>query len=106
VPGAGAQASLASYVLSGGLQIAKKGKKKNKLWGDAHGKFHTSGSGGSASVRGTKWMVEDFSNGTLFKVARGVVDVRDFGLHKTVTLKIGDSYFAQKKAKKKKKSGH
>lgn len=87
------------------LGIAKKkGKKKNKVWGNGKGKFRTTGSGGSASVRGTRWMVEDYANGTLFKVTSGKVLVRDFGKHKTLLLKPGKSYFAELKKKKKKKS--
>jgi len=100
-----AEASAKTSVFSGGLAIAKKkkGKKKNKLWGDGKGNFTTTGGGGSASVRGTRWMAENYSNGTLFKVARGKVIVRDYWAHKSITLKIGDSYFAEKKPKKKKK---
>ena len=94
-------------VFSGGLAVTakkkKKGKKKNKLWGDGKGNFTTTGGGGSASVRGTRWMVENYSNGTLFKVARGKVVVRDYWAHKSITLKIGDSYFAEKKPRKEEK---
>lgn len=98
--------SAKASVFSGGLKVAakkKKGKKKNKLWGDGKGNFTTTGGGGSASVRGTRWMVENYSNGTLFKVARGRILVRDYWAHKQITLKIGDSYFAEMKPKKKKK---
>ena len=54
----------------------RRGKKKNGLWGDGKGKFKTSGKGGSAAVRGTRWYVANYANGTLFKVSRGVVDDR------------------------------
>ena len=38
---------------------AAKKKKKRKLWGDGSGKFRTEGSYSSATVRGTKWLVQD-----------------------------------------------
>jgi sugar lactone lactonase YvrE len=62
--------------VAGGFQAwtaRKRGKKKNGLWGDAHGKFKTSGKGGSAAVRGTRWYVADYKCGALFKTARGKV---------------------------------
>lgn len=58
------------------IRAARRGKKKNGLWGNGKGKFRTSGSGGSATVRGTKWYVANYEGGTLFKVNRGIVNVR------------------------------
>ncbi len=77
---AGGSASSSSYgpsAKSGSTdaQIARR-RKRNGVWGDGKGKFRTSGSGGSASVRGTRWYVADYTDGTLFKVARGEVLVR------------------------------
>ena len=46
-------------------------------------------------MRGTKWTVTDRCDGTLTKVARGRVAVRDFRLQKTITLTRGESYLAQ-----------
>lgn len=51
----------------------RRGKKKNGLWGNAKGRFRTSGKGGSAAVRGTIWYVADYTHGSLFKVRRGKV---------------------------------
>jgi len=67
-----------------------------RLWGSGKGKFRTEGSYGSATVRGTVWLTEDRCNGTLFKVRRGVVSVRDFVAGTTFPLGAGKSYFASK----------
>jgi hypothetical protein len=104
VADANADNAIAS-VFRGGMQLAakKKKKKKNKVWGDGKGNFTTTGSGGSASVRGTRWLTENRADGTFFKVTRGKILVKDYAKHKSITLRIGDSYFAEKKSKKKKK---
>lgn len=74
---------------------AVKRKGKPRLWGDGKGKFRTRGSNSSASVRGTKWLVEERCTGTYTKVDRGAVNVRDFGKHKTVLVKSPKSYLAK-----------
>ena len=74
---------------------AAKKKKKRHLWGDGKGKFRTDGSYSSATVRGTKWLVEDSCKSTLTKVARGKVAVRDFVKKKTVLVKAGKKYIAR-----------
>lgn len=79
---------------------ASKGKKKNKLWGKGKGKFRTSGDGSSASVRGTRWGVTNYANGTVTQVTSGVVVVRDFYRKRNITLRRGQSYFADKNWKK------
>ena len=75
----------------------KKGPKAvlGKLWGNGKGKFRTSGKYSSATVRGTIWLVEDECDGTLTKVKRGTVQVRDLKRKKTVTVKAGHSYLAR-----------
>lgn len=70
----------------------KRGRKKNGLWGDGKGKFKTSGKGGSAAVRGTRWYVANYANGTLFKVSRGSVTI-DPIRGENFTLKAGKSFF-------------
>jgi hypothetical protein len=82
-----------------GLQTTKK----RKLWGSGKGKFRTKGRYSSATVRGTKWYVEDRCDGTLTKVAKGIVSVQDFVRHKTLLVKAGHQYFASAKAPKKAK---
>jgi hypothetical protein len=75
----------------------KKGPKSvlGKLWGNGKGKFRTAGKYSSATVRGTIWLTQDECDGTLTKVQRGVVQVRDFKRKKTVTVKAGHSYLAR-----------
>ncbi|MGB0872400.1 MAG: Ig-like domain-containing protein [Solirubrobacterales bacterium] len=82
----------------------KKGKKKNKLWGKGKGKFRIRGNGSSASVRGTRWGVTNYENGTVTRVTEGVVVVRDFYRRKSIRLRRGKSYFADKNWRKAKKT--
>jgi hypothetical protein len=46
-------------------------------------------------VRGTSWGVTNQCDGTLTKVSRGEVSVRDFHRRKTITLFSGQSYLAK-----------
>lgn len=94
--------------LKGSLQCARRGRsalvrvrvpnhrKKSsgrKLWGSGKGRFKTVGHGGSASVRGTIWSLEDRCDGSSeVKVKRGVVSVRDFARRKTVVVRAGGRY--------------
>ncbi len=71
--------------------------KKRRLWGDGKGKFRTEGKYAAATVRGTKWLVEDTCAGTLTKVKVGVVSVRDKVRHRTITVRKGKSYRARPK---------
>jgi hypothetical protein len=77
----------------------KKGPKAvlGKLWGNGKGKFRTNGKYASATVRGTIWLVQDECDGTLTKVTRGTVQVRDLKRKKTITVKAGHSYLARAK---------
>ena len=59
------------------------------------GKYRTRGRHSAATVRGTDWTIDDRCDGTLTKVRRGTVKVRDFGLHKTVIVRAGDRYLAR-----------
>jgi hypothetical protein len=69
-------------------------KALGRLTGSAHGKFTTRGRYSAATVRGTIWGVTDQCNGTLTRVTRGVVKVRDFVRRKTVTVSTGRQYLA------------
>jgi len=71
------------------------GKVLGRLSGSAHGKFTTRGQYSAATVRGTEWSVANQCDGTLTKVKRGVVSVRDFVRRKTITLFTGQSYLAR-----------
>jgi ferric-dicitrate binding protein FerR (iron transport regulator) len=46
-------------------------------------------------VRGTKWLVQDRCDGTLTRVLRGFVRVRDFRARKNVNVRAGQSYLAK-----------
>ena len=83
----------------------KKGPKSvlGKLWGSGKGKFRTNGKYSSATVRGTIWLVQDQCNGTLTKVKRGTVAVRDFKRKRTVSVKAGHSYLASATSRSKKR---
>jgi len=83
-----------AQAIRGGF-IAARGGNRRRLWGNGHGRFRTRGRWGSATVRGTVWQVEDRCDGTETTVARGVVEVTDFGLNRTVPVKAGEQYFAR-----------
>jgi hypothetical protein len=70
-------------------------RKTRHLWGDGKGRFRTSGTFSSATVRGTRWVVVDRCDGTLTRVVRGVVSVRDFRRHVTVLVRAGHQYLAK-----------
>jgi hypothetical protein len=66
-----------------------------RLRGNARGRFRTTGRNSSATVRGTIWEVIDRCDGTLTRVKRGRVVVRDFRRKKTVIVRAGKSYLAR-----------
>lgn len=77
------------------VSLRPSGRTTGKLWGSGHGNFRTEGHDGSATVRGTIWLVEDRCNGTtFFKTRSGIVSVRDFVAHKTLPLPAGKTYVA------------
>ncbi len=76
-------------------RAAAKKPKSRKLWGDGKGKFRTRGQYGAATIRGTKWLVQDSCAGTLVKVDQGVVSVEDYARRKTVTVRAKKSYTAK-----------
>jgi hypothetical protein len=66
------------------------------LWGrDDHGRFRTRGSNSVATVRGTAWYVGDRCDGTLTRVSKGSVSVRDLRRQRTVIVNAGHSYLAR-----------
>jgi CSLREA domain-containing protein len=88
--------SMTGKLSCGGSASAAATKKKRRLWGDGKGRFRTKGKHSAATVVGTKWLVEDRCNGTLTKVLRGTVSVRDFKKRKTVRVTAGHQYFAKR----------
>ena len=80
----------------GKLSAAGRRRSGRRLWGRDHkGHFRTRGRRGQATVRGTKWLTEDRCDGTLFRVKRGAIVVRDFGKRRNVKLTRGKSYLAR-----------
>jgi hypothetical protein len=66
-----------------------------RLRANARGRYRTSGRNSAATVRGTKWGITDRCDGTLTKVQRGSVVVRDFRRKKNIVVKAGKSYLAK-----------
>ena len=64
------------------------------LHASASGRFQTDGRYAAATVRGTIWLTEDFCDGTLVRVTRGVVAVENLVTGAAVTVRGGHSYFA------------
>ena len=63
------------------------------LWASGSGTFRTVGHYSAATVLGTQWLTEDFCDGTLVRVTKGVVVVEDLATHATVTVRAGHSVF-------------
>jgi PKD domain/Thrombospondin type 3 repeat len=90
-------ASTCRTASGGSRTLAARSKKRvRRLWGDGKGTFQTRGQGAAATVRGTRWLTEDRCDGTLVRVRRGHVDVRDIFRKKTVRLGPGQSYVARR----------
>jgi hypothetical protein len=94
---------ITTLALAGALPDCTKGaraaattrkRKSRHLWGDGTGRFRTNGRFSSATVRGTRWVVSDRCDGTLTRVVRGSVTVRDRVRNKTVVVHAGGQYLA------------
>jgi hypothetical protein len=81
--------------LSASSVDAKRKRQVRRLWGNGKGRFTTKGRYSSATVRGTHWLVQDRCDGTLTRVLRGIVKVKDFRKHTTVNVRAGHSYLAK-----------
>jgi Tol biopolymer transport system component len=66
-----------------------------RLRANANGRFRTRGRYSAATVRGTQWDTIDRCDGTLTKVTRGTVIVRDNRKHRNITVRAGKSYLAR-----------
>jgi CSLREA domain-containing protein len=95
-----------SFNRCGSATQGKRGKRASaslsrrtirRLRANAQGRFRTSGRNSAATVRGTRWETIDRCDGTLTKVTRGTVVVRDFRKKKNVIVKAGKSYLARAK---------
>src|SRR3954447_25583883 len=78
-----------------GASSAAKKPQSRKLWGDGKGSFRTQGKYSAATIRGTKWLVQDSCAGTLTRVAQGAVTVRDDVRKRNVVVRAGKSYTAR-----------
>jgi hypothetical protein len=82
-------------------KLLRKGGTVRKLWAkDKGGRFKTSGKGSVATVRGTSWFTADRCDGTLTRVTRGAVLVRERGTGERKLLTRGESFLAQLPAKR------
>jgi hypothetical protein len=75
----------------------KPKKPVRRLWGKGKGHYTVKGKFASATVIGTWFLTEDYKDGTLIKVKKGVVNVRDFVNKKTKRVTAGHSVFVSKK---------
>jgi hypothetical protein len=66
-----------------------------RIHSNASGRFRTRGRYSAATVRGTEWDTIDRCDGTLTKVKRGTVVVRDFRKRRNITVTAGKSYLAR-----------
>jgi hypothetical protein len=66
-----------------------------RLRARARGRFRTRGRYSAATVRGTTWTTYDRCDGTLTRVRRGKVAVRDFRRRRTVVVRAGNRYLAR-----------
>jgi hypothetical protein len=73
----------------------KKKSKSRRLFGNGKGSFRTSGRYSAATIRGTRWYVQDTCAGTLTRVLQGSVRVRDKVRHRTVIVRAGKRYLAR-----------
>jgi hypothetical protein len=75
---------------------ARRPRSGRRLWGsDRGGRFRTHGKHSHATVRGTRWVVADTCAGTLTRVTKGSVIVRDKVRDKRVLLEAGERYLAR-----------
>ena len=72
---------------------ARPHKLVRLLWASGSGSFRTVGHYSAGTVLGTRWLTEDFCDGTRARVAEGVVAVEDFATQTTVTVRAGHSVF-------------
>jgi len=93
---AGASGGRAGSLRAGASAARKRSKKVvSRLWGSGRGNFRTTGRHSAATVRGTIWLTQERCDGTLTRVTRGVVSVRDLTAGRTVTVRAGQSYLAR-----------
>jgi CSLREA domain-containing protein len=70
-------------------------RARRRLRSNARGRFRTRGRYAAATVRGTTWTTTDRCDGTLTRVKRGKVVVRDLRRKRNVLVRAGKSYLAR-----------
>ncbi len=93
--GKGKKASIAARAGGHGAGGHPSQKVLGRLTANSHGHFTGHGQYSAATVRGTVWGVQNRCDGTLTRVVRGELTVRDFRLRKTITLFTGQTYLAR-----------
>jgi hypothetical protein len=89
---AGASAAAGEVIAS-----SRRSRAVRRLWGRSRrGRFRTRGRHGTATVRGTIWSTADRCDGTMVRVRRGRVLVRDFGRGRSVLVGAGRHYLARR----------
>jgi len=94
---AGAPPSCAPRAAGRARAASARRARSRKLWAkDQHGQYSTYGANSVATVLGTEWETIDSCAGTLTRVLRGKVRVRDKHLRRTVVVRAGHSYLARR----------
>ena len=76
-------------------QLGKR-KRKPGLWGSGNGNFATQGNHGSASVRGTEWLLFEACGGiTGVTVKEGSVKFRNFYTRRSTVVNAGETEIAR-----------
>jgi hypothetical protein len=90
-----AGAARAGAIVSRATRKRRRSKRVvSSLWGDGKGSFRTTGRNSAATVRGTKWLTQERCDGTLTRVVRGVVKVKNLHTGKVITITGGHSYLS------------
>ena len=81
---------------SGGRNTLAARKRRPGLWGSGNGNFATQGNHGSASVRGTRWLIFEACGGiTGTKVKQGRVLFRNFYTGRRTIVRAGETAIAR-----------
>jgi hypothetical protein len=92
----GGKKGICPGIASDGARTARASHRRFRYLGaTGKGSFTTSGRYAAATVRGTSWVTEDYCDGTLIRVRRGTVSVRDLVRRQTIIVHAGRSYFAR-----------
>ena len=91
----GSAAGFRNCRAGGGASASASRRTVRRLRANAKGRYRSRGKHSAATVRGTKWTMTDRCDGTLTRVKRGKVAVRDFRRKKTIVVTAGKSYLTR-----------